>query len=610
MTTSSEPTVIGRECKHAIYVEAQDRSRNDLVFVKELVHMSDGTFVPNTRCIENYRRDFWVTRELHRKYKDKKEWNDISKLQKFTTTQIDLVKNAALALNKPQPMNGQLRRLARSPYLYGCDISTPALIKRQYMDHFKDLPITDSSVAVSDCETDMLTPGVAKGAEKIIMQAVTMKDRVFLVIVKSFFDGWDLDKVHVQLQEALQKYMGEVVAKRGIKMEVLFVDHEGDVAHEILQKCHQWKPDFLSFWNMDFDIQHMEQALVRRGYDPAKSWSDPSVPKRYQSYAYKQGPSQKKTASGKTMPLSPAERWHSVYAPTSFYVMDSMCVYLKLRIAKGKEQSYSLNAVLAQQGDAIQKGGLQKMHFDATDHLSGGDWHMEMQKNHKIEYCIYNVFDCVAVEILDEHTTDLSRQVPLQCEHSEYNRLPSQPRRTCDDLHFVALAEGKVIATTSDEMIDELDQYVIGHDNWIVTLRSDLAHDDGLQFVMELPGHKTYFRRDVADLDVAGTYPNEEIIFNISKETTAREICQIVGVSEALQRATGINLSGGYVNAVEIYTSVFKAPSFDQMLSYYRQEDTLPPEFDEHMRKLMAEMETVEEFIEDVEPDDEEEMAV
>lgn len=465
-TRPAKELIKGIECKHAIYVEAQDRSRNDLVFVKERIHLHDGTTVPGTRLIENYKRDFWITRELHRKHKDKKEWDDISKMEKRTSTQIDLVNNASRALNRAPPANGQLRMLARSPYLYGCDISTPALIKYQYMKHNKDC-MTDNSVAVSDCETDMLSD-VKQGQEKIIMQAITMKERVFLVILRDFFEGWNFKELPDQLQAAMMKYMGTVVEQRNIKMEVKFVDHEGDIAHEILQKAHEWQPDFLTFWNMDFDIQHMEQALMRRGYDPAQSWSDPSVPKRYQYYHYKQGPNQKKTASGKTMPLAPAERWHSVFAPTSFYVIDSMCVYLKLRIAKGKDQSYAMNAILAKENPKTSDGKpLQKMHFPETDHLSGGDWHKEMQRNHKIEYCIYNVFDCVAVELLDEHTTDLSLQVSAQCEHSEYTRLPSQPRRTCDDLHFMCLEEGKVIATTSDEMVDELDQFVIGHDNWI-----------------------------------------------------------------------------------------------------------------------------------------------
>lgn len=61
---------------------------------------------------------------------------------------------------------------------------------------------------------------------------------------------------------------------------------------------------------------------------------------------------------------------------------------------------------------------------------------------------------------------------------------------------------------------------------------------------------------------------------------------------------------------MEIYTTVFKAPTFDQILSYYRGEDPLPVEFDDHMRKMMSEMEVVEEFIEDEDTDEDEEVTM
>ncbi len=110
------------------------------------------------------------------------------------------------------------------------------------------------------------------------------------------------------------------------------------------------------------------------------------------------------------------------------------------------------------------------------------------------------------------------------------------------------------------------------------------------------------------DLDLASTYPSEIISFNIARETTRREVASIVGCSESLQRATGINLSGGYVNAVEHYTSVYKAPTFDQVLAHYRGEDLLPAEFDTYMRQRMSEMESVEElsFESDVSEDEDE----
>lgn len=588
----------GLECKHATYVVATDQSPNDLVVAKERIHFSDGRYEDRLRLFENFKRDFWVTYPLHRKHKQKKEWESLQRLQRFKSTQIELVKNAARALGVPIPPNGQLRTLARSPYLYGCDITTPALIKRRYMDQFPDC-ISDNTIAVSDIESDVLHLSDDKEPD-IIMQALTMKEKAYLVVLRRFFEGLSDERAERNIRIAAEQLIGNVIHARQMQLEIEFVDRPGDIPFKVLQKAHQWKPDFLTFWNMDYDITHMTRMLEEAGYDLGEVWSDPEVPKRYRSFKYKQGPSQKVTASGKTMPLSPAEQWHTVIAPSSFYVIDAMCVYLKLRIAKGKAPSYALNEILAK-----ELNGLQKLHLPETDHLRGVEWHREMQRRFKAEYCVYNIFDCIAVELLDEKTTDLSRQISSQCGHSEYSKMPSQPRRTCDDLHFVALQEGMVAATTSDQMVSELDQYVVDHDNWIVTLRSDLIHDNGLKLIEELPDIHTYLRRDVADLDVAGTYPNEEIIFNISAETTMRETCQIVGISETMQRATGINLSGGYVNAVEIMTNVFNAPTFHQILAYYYGQNADSGEYETMLQLAAAHMQSEEDVVVDVEPEDE-----
>lgn len=56
---------------------------------------------------------------------------------------------------------------------------------------------------------------------------------------------------------------------------------------------------------------------------------------------------------------------------------------------------------------------------------------------------------------------------------------------------------------------------------------------------------------------------------NISKETTAQELCYIRGVPEVVRRAIGVNLSGGHVNAVEICMQVFSAPSPAQLLAAF-----------------------------------------
>ena len=67
-------------------------------------------------------------------------------------------------------------------------------------------------------------------------------------------------------------------------------------------------------------------------------------------------------------------------------------------------------------------------------------------------------------------------------------------------------------------------------------------------------------------LDVSASYPNGGSVFNISRETTHKELCKIVGVPEEYQRTAGINLSGGATNAVEICEDLFHLPTMDMLL--------------------------------------------
>src|SRR5690606_30853048 len=123
------------------------------LMVKEVIHYEDGTLLPNVRLFHNYQREFWVTKPGFRKHTDKKEWEEERKLQKFKTTQARLPQAIASALGNPG-LRGGLRTLARSPFLYGCDVTTPVLIKQRYMKQYPDC-VSENTLAVVDIETDV-----------------------------------------------------------------------------------------------------------------------------------------------------------------------------------------------------------------------------------------------------------------------------------------------------------------------------------------------------------------------------------------------------------------------------------------------------------------------
>lgn len=570
-TQPSDPAIKGFECKHVVYSVARDGSPHDIVTIKENIHYHDGRIVPNVRTIVDFQRPFWITKgdernkanKGHRNHVDKKEWEDVHKLQKFASTQITLAAAITRALGQvPSGRFQSLRMTCRSPYVYGADVTTPVLIKHHYMETWPQVNganATPFSVCNLDTETDMVN-----GTEEILMLSLAMGPKVHLIVSQRFLKN--RPNVEQEIRQAFHYYMEEDIKRRGIVLTIQLVETAADVAYHGMKQVHAWQPDILAIWNMDFDIPKMAKDLEKGGYDLGEVFSDPKIPPVFRRYKYIQGASQKVTQSGKTMPLPYFDRWHTLEVPASYQVLDAMCIYRKLRFSKGMEGSYSLDAVLK------RNGCHGKLKFKEADHVTGAQWHAFMQKNYPIEYCVYNIRDTVAMQDLDEKTGDLSLQVGLHSGHSEFNRFPSQPRRTWDDLHFMCLKHGKVAATTSDTMRTDLDAMVIGLNGHIVTLPSHQVMDTGLKILKEMPDFPTMCWSHVADLDVKATYPTTEGLLNISKETTVCELAGIEGVDERTQRSVGINLTGGHVNAVEICTRVYKAPPFDTLLADYRAE--------------------------------------
>lgn len=554
----TEEDIVAVECKHAVYCAPSDREdRDDAIFVKEVVHLKDGRQIPRTHLELNYKRSFYM--ERNQNYKEKKTQQKLQRLQKFSCTQRNLMGAIGRALGyKPQ---GGLRTIARNPYLYGADISTPTLLKQEYRERAPN-NISPNKVAVFDIETDV----VNGTGDMPICMSLTFKDRVFLAASKEWI-GTNPKYVE-EVQAAAKKYIGDHIEARNITIEVMVCRTAGEMIVETFKRAHLWMPDFVTIWNIDFDIPKCLKVLKDEGIDPAQVFSDPSVPEKFKFFRYKQGSATKTTATGRVDSIHPAERWHTAECPASFFLIDSMCVYKRIRMAKQNESSYSLDAVMKR-----NLKSLGKLKFAEADAYTGLQWHIFMQTNFKVEYSVYCIFDCIGVELLDEKIKDLQLVITTQSKASEYTIYNSQPRRLVDDYYFFCRDRGFIVASCSDEMVHELDQYVTDMKGWIVTLPSHQCVDNGLAIIEEMPDVRTFIRSHVADLDIVSTYPNVQVILNISRETTRRELYKIEGCPERVQRMAGINMTGGHVNAVEVACAVMKAPSFDALLEDFLKQD-------------------------------------
>ena len=553
-----KPTSIAQECKHVGYSVAND-GKDDLTIVKIKHHLSDGTYRNEVKFIKNYKRNFWITKPQFRNHEAKKEWEQLKKLQKFTCPTVQIAKIAAGQLGFNPKAN--LRQISNSQYLYGTDIGNGPIIKHKFRTKFPDA-ITPHTVAVLDFETDMIedTDHYA-GSGYPITSSLTMGSKVFVAYTKRWLDGYP--NIEKKLYELAHEHLPDLMEERDIQLEVVECKDALDLVTRSIQKVHEYSPEYLTFWNSNFDMLKCIEAIEDFGGSPEDIFSDPRVPKRFRSFRYVEASAEKKMASGKSIQQQPSELWHRAFFPATWKVIDAMAAYRTIRISKGKDTNYSLDAILKKHGI----GG--KLKFDVGKNLTVSKWHQYMQASCKPEYLLYNIYDCVSVEMLLEETGDISATVPLNLEYSDVESFKSNPRRLVDDLHFFCLDEGHAIAATGYSMEEDTDKYLSDKSEWIVTLPPHLTRDIGLPIIEDIPTLLTFIVGHVYDLDVKASYPSSGVFLNISKETTYIELSKIKGYNERTKRKFGLDLTGGHVNATTLAQEFLGFPDFDTLLEEF-----------------------------------------
>ena len=550
--------IIAKECRFVHYSKS-NQTNDDIHLIKENVHYDDGTMSPEVRIVKNYKRDFYITKKALRNHKELKEWEDIDKLDKFTCTETNLLNSIARALEMPY-FKGSLRDLSkRAPYIYGADVTASSIIKNKYKKKWDT--ITPYSLAVFDVETDMI-----HGHKEIMISTVSMKNKVFTAIQKQFVAG----NINVlsRVKELGNKYIGKILKDRNIDVEIVILDTEIDVVKATINKLHEWKPDFVAIWNITFDIGKVIDACNKTNTDIGDLLSDPIVPKEYRNFYFKKGIVKKEMASGRPMSFKPSQQWHTVKCPSSFYLIDAMCAYRQVRTGEPEEKEYNLDYILK----LNNLGG--KLDFPQADHITDeADWHKYMQEKYPLEYIVYNHWDCISIEMLDEKNVDLSISLPMLAESCDFEYFNSIPKKAINSLHYFIADYNKISGTTSSDMISVMDKEdVIDVSGIIVALDSHTVCDNGLHIVKENPYLATNVRLYTADLDGEGAYPVSTVISNVSRETTTKELSSVEGITDYEKLMNTINFSGGRTNSLEFATIMLNLPKLEDLSRLYDQQ--------------------------------------
>lgn len=566
-------TIVKRETRYAVHLP-KNQYREDAHYVKEQVTYEDGTTLPRTFLVKDFARPVWCSKKAYTNYSQKREFAPIEELNERMTTQSAINQTVAGLLESPYLAN-QPNAIKNSPFVYGYDQTSTSFIKLKSLttNNFIQTPY---SVAVMDTETDIET-------REILIATIAFEDKVHVTLLRRYLTGRiGIDeKVAAGVKRYLPQYHGK------LKIQITVHDDEVDMLKAVFKTANEWAPDFLTFWNIFFDVGRVLERLKVAGVNPVDVICDQSIPRAYRYVHFKEGPTKKEMASGKKMPIKPSLQWHTLFSTTKFHAIDSMCVYRQIRIAKQELPSYSLDAVLQ------KELGSRKLQFEEAEAYKGAKWHMFMQQEYPIEYIVYNIYDCLGVLELDKVTKDLSMSLPSGAGMTDFSRFNSNPKKIVDALYIFAKERGRIVGTVpkiekeeAEVEADELGDDAVDADDedddddgiedptkysslnlkgWIQLLPQNLLLSEGLKCLEDFPDVVTNVRGAVWDVDATAAYPTCTMVANVSKETCVNELIEIEGIGEEVFREQNLSMCLGGVNTLEYFSVMFGMPSLEQI---------------------------------------------
>lgn len=536
-----------RECKFVLYFPKLEID-DDIHMVKEVITYEDGSVKKDLRVIYNFKRPFWITKEYFRKYKQKKESEDIDKLNKYHATQKVLHKEIATRLGPKYIGCKTMRDVSDSPYLYGTDIDTRALIKHAYSEKYPNV-FTDYELASLDVEVDTST-------DEVVIISIACKSEVYVAILSKIIPN--KRNVNELLTAMYNKFIPKTDFNKNIKPIFELFETEIDMLKAVLKKLHSWDIDFCAIWNIDYDMSKLINICKKSNLDPKDIFSDPSLPPHLRYFEYRQGSKTKLTESGVSVAKNPEDQWHVVLTPSKFYWIDAMCAHRYVRVGgKTVPGGYSLDNILE-----LELGkDLKKLKFDNINpnNLVGIDWHKHMLFNHPLEYVMYNVWDTMSMLELDNKTGDLRVSIGALSGDSSFDIFHSGPKKIIDALHFFYLDNNKVLGTKN--MKDKDDEELMGRNNWIVILESILHRDYRKGWIKEDKNSVCEIKTLIFDLDAVSSYPSNTTAANVSRDTTSRELISIENRDKEIAKEENINLFFGPVSSVGYCNTMLNLPN-------------------------------------------------
>lgn len=468
------------------------------------------------RVVDNPMVNIYITKERFRMHGFKKEWAPKTELDEYTTRYCDRAETIENILSgNGRPWYGKkffkpLRKLMSSQYVYGADIDFGVRWKYRTECQNGGRKPDGYNVGHLDIETGVNGIDPSLVGQILLMTFISHDGKTFTGVLRDFLIGtntgktfedpeknkqareqlsqakvqdihnlWN-SKVEKEVYNSLNKKTKSLYDKSPkLDITVKVFDEEIELIRWVFDNIHACRPDFITIWNMDYDLPFILDRIQFRGVNPTDILCSPDIPEKYRFLNYRKDPGKK----GDHI----TDRWSVLHLTDHTHYLDSMNLYARLRKASTKEPSYKLDAI------ASKELGAGKLEFGSNDHRT-------MQLNHQVEYTVYNIVDVLLLRLLDLKNHDTNSMMILLSDSliEDYSKQSVQLKNTffcyLDELKGVPCSVGEPLGLPWDKYMTNKGGQVLDPANTRGTGVSILVDTDIITYVHKL----------VCDIDVCG----------------------------------------------------------------------------------------------------------
>lgn len=549
----------------------------DALVVSEIVEDPEtGEIKPNLRIFKSPSVPYWITQPVYQDHTEKKELEDVKKLDRFTALNKHKDREIFRQLNNlsytPNFLTrNQRREIMQSPFLYGGNISVEAHAIINYRRNLEKQGRTPHTPTTGflDIEQSLLPSSLGK----IPLIVLTVENQVYLAMMASFMyeevDG-KMVKVSVDdVRQAAHEHIDSLVESifkenkelKDFRSKVPFHynffvgEDEVEMIKWIFEKAHESQVSFIGVWNLGFDIPEIIKVLKDNGIPLKDVFVHPKL--RDTGYAHVSYREDKRDVQHFT------QKWHWLSATAHFQFVDSMALYSYIRTVDGKESSYALDDILQK----FDLGGKLKIaKVDELKHLQTADWHRAMLSRFFIEYAVYAMWDAIGLQILEWRNSDMTTLL-VSSGSTPLKFFPNQTIRVTTTMFEEWLPKGRVLGTGVD-VEAKRDDDLLTAGGAVLEPQHFIA--EGIKPFLEWPDHATKCVAWCNDVDFSAQYPTAISTMNISRQTKTATIFAVKGDHVKYKPDEGIEVLCSYLvtptsSGVEMGSEFFGLPTYGQM---------------------------------------------